>query len=69
MYYVTKNYQIEKFETIEQAFDYILKDMESHSLKFWKIYDNKDNGMRVIIFQYETLFLEIYVISQKIKFI
>ncbi len=69
MYYVTKNYQIEKFETIEQAFDYILKDIESHGLKFWKIYDNKDNGMRVIIFQYETLFLEIYVISQKIKFI
>ncbi len=66
MYYVTDHYNIIEFEKEEQAIQYINKDIQKHNLNFEKIYDHTENDIRVIIYQYHTLYMQTYLIHNKI---
>ena len=37
-----------------------------HNLNVEKIYDHTENGVQVLIYQYHTLYLETYIIHNKI---
>ncbi len=66
MYYVTDHYNIIEFEKEEQAIQYINKDIQKHNLNFEKVYDHTENDIRVIIYQYHTLYMQTYLIHNKI---
>ncbi|NCA67729.1 MAG: hypothetical protein EOM87_06675 [Clostridia bacterium] len=64
MYYVTKNYITEEFASEEDAYNYIIADLESHHLSYKKVYEQTDNDIQVIVFQYHTLYMEAYIIHK-----
>ncbi len=66
MYYVTDHYNMIQFETESEAIQYINDDIQKHGLNFEKVYDHTENDIRVIIYQYHTLYTETYLIHNKI---
>ncbi len=66
MIYVTNNYTMYEFNTEKEVFDFINADVLKHNLNVEKIYDHTENGVQVIIYQYHTLYLETYIIHNKI---
>ena len=67
MFYVTQGYTLKEFETKEQAFEYIDADVKHHNLAYKQIYNQSQNCIQVIIFQYYTLYLETYIIHNTIN--
>ncbi len=66
MIYVTNGYIMYEFNTEKEVFDFINADVLKHNLNVEKIYDHTENGVQVIIYQYHTLYLETYIIHNKI---
>ena len=66
MIYVTKGYTIKEFDTQEKAIEYIQNDMANQQLRFEKVYDHQNNKMRIIVFQYFTLYTETYIIHENL---
>lgn len=65
MYYVTHGYLMKEFETEEQAKEYILSDMNKQGLSYQEIFSQTKNDIQVIIYQYYTLYMEVYTIHKK----
>ena len=59
---VSTGYIIRKFDTLDEAFDYIYKELGKHNLSYKKIYDHTMNDVRVLVYQYHTLYTEVFMI-------
>lgn len=66
MIYVTNGYNLHEFDTEEKAFAFINTDVLKHNLNVEKVYDHTENDVQVLIYQYHTLYLETYIIHNKI---
>lgn len=64
MCYVTHGYKTEKYDTEAEALERI--DYEMGVMTSKKIFDEEKNGIRVIIYQWYTLYTETYIISSSI---
>lgn len=64
MCYVTHGYDVKKFDTEAQALEHI--DYEMGVITNKKIFDETKNGVRVIVYQWYTLYTETYIISDSI---
>lgn len=64
MCYVTHGYKVKKYDTEAEALERI--DYEMGVLTSRKIFDETKNGIRVIIYQWYTLYTETYIISGSI---
>lgn len=66
MTYVTHSYTTKQFETDEQALFYIKAEMDNQGLSYLPVYNHTDEyGVRVIVFQYYTLYMEAFVLHQE----
>ena len=66
MIYVSKGYTIKEFDTQEKAMEYIQNDMANQQLSFEKIFDKQNDKIRIIVFQYFTLYTETYIIHENL---
>lgn len=66
MIYVTHCYELHKFETANEAMKFILKDLDNRYPYYRAVFDEVTTGVRVIVFQYDTLYMETYIIHEKI---
>ncbi len=66
MIYVTNGYTMYEFNAEKEVFDFINNDVLKHNLNVEKVYDHTENGVQIIIYQYHTLYLETYIIHNKI---
>lgn len=66
MIYVSKGYTIKEFDNQEKAMEFIQNDMTNQQLKFEKVFDEQNDKMRIIIFQYFTLYTETYIIHENL---
>ena len=64
MCYVAHGYEIKKYDTEAQALEYIDYDRGVRTSK--KIFDETKNGVRVIVYQWYTLYTETFIISDSI---
>lgn len=64
MCYVTHGYEVKKYDTEAQALEHI--DYEMGFIANKKIFDETKNGVRVIVYQWYTLYTETYIISDSI---
>lgn len=69
MIYVTQGYKLKEFENKEKALEYIKQDLDKHKLNYKLIYKSSDEDLEVLIFQYNTLYMEVYVIRNEINLI
>lgn len=67
MIYLTKGYKINEFENKDQALEFIKKDLEQHNLNYKLIYQETNEDMEVLIYQYYTLYMETYIIHKEIN--
>ena len=65
MTYVTHGYTTKQFDTNEQALEYIRAEMDRQGLSYKSVYDLAENGIRVIVFQYYTLYMEAFIIHKE----
>lgn len=66
MIYVSKGYTIKEFDNKEKAMEFIQNDMTNQQLSFEKIFDEQNDKMRIIVFQYFTLYTETYIIHENL---
>lgn len=66
MIYVSKGYTIKEFDNQEKAMEFIQNDMTNQQLSFEKIFDEQNDKMRIIVFQYFTLYTETYIIHENL---
>lgn len=66
MIYVSKGYTIKEFDNQEKAMNFIQNDMANQQLSFEKIFDEQNDKMRIIVFQYFTLYTETYIIHENL---
>lgn len=64
MCYVTHGYEGKKYDTEAQALEHI--DYKMGVMTSKKIFDEEKNGIRVIIYQWYTLYTETFIISDSI---
>ena len=64
MCYVTHGYDVKKFDTEAQALEHI--DYKMGHMTSKKIFDEEKNGVRVIVYQWYTLYTETFIISDSI---
>ena len=64
MCYVTHGYEVKKYDTEAQALEDI--DYKMGVMTSKKIFDETKNGVRVIVYQWYTLYTETYIISNSI---
>lgn len=64
MCYVTHGYEVKKYDTEAQALEHI--DYEMGVMTNKKIFDETKNGVRVIVYQWYTLYTETFIISNSI---
>ena len=64
MCYVTHGYEVKRYDTEAQALEHIDYAMSAMTSK--KIFDETKNGVRVIVYQWYTLYTETYIISNSI---
>lgn len=64
MCYVTHGYEVKKYETEAQALEDI--DYKMGVMTSKKIFDETKNGVRVIVYQWYTLYTETFIISDSI---
>ena len=46
--------------------EFIQNDMANQQLRFEKVYDHQNDKMRIIVFQYFTLYTETYIIHENL---
>lgn len=66
MIYLTHNYNMKEFETIEQAEDAMKKDLQQHGLSYELLTKVIFKTFTMYLYQYSTLYKEIYIIHQNI---
>ena len=64
MCYVTHRYEVKKYDTEAQALEDI--DYKMGVITSKKIFDETKNGVRVIVYQWYTLYTETFIISDSI---
>lgn len=64
MVLVSKGYVIKEFDDIEKAFQYIKEDLDKEGLSYQKVFDKCDGKMQVLVYQYWTLYTEVYIIHR-----
>ena len=64
MCYVTHGYEVKKCDTEAEALEHI--DYEMGVMTNKKIFDETKNGVRVIVYQWYTLYTETYIISDSV---
>lgn len=65
MIHVTHNYTTKKFDTEEKAMEYIKTEMDKEGLSYQSVYDHTENDIRVIVFQYYTLYMEAFIVHKE----
>lgn len=68
-YYVMHGYTIKEFNSYKDALDYIQEYLDEQNLHYYKVYDHEDESkeLRVLIYQYYTLYTEVFTISKELK--
>lgn len=61
---VSNGYIIKEFGSIDEVYSYIHKEVGKHNLSYKKVYDHTENEIRVVIFQYHTLYTEVFIIHE-----
>lgn len=59
---LSHGYVIKEFESIDDVSECIEKQLTQHNLSYTKVYDHTENEMRVIVYQYHTLYTEVFII-------
>lgn len=59
---VSHGYVIKEFADEDEVSAYIAKELDQHNLSYRKVYDHAENGMRVLVYQYHTLYTEVFII-------
>lgn len=59
---VSHGYVIKEFGSIDEVSEYIKKQLTQHNLSYAKVYDHTENEMRVVVYQYHTLYTEVFII-------
>ena len=65
MIYITHNYVTKEFETNDPATDYITTEMNKQNLSYTLVFDHTGGDVRVIVFQYYTLYMETFIIHKQ----
>ena len=65
MIYVTHGYTTKQFETDEQALNHIKAEMDEEELSYKAVFDHTEGNVRVIVFQYYTLYMEAFIIHKE----
>ena len=65
MIYVTNGYITNQFETEEQALNHIKAEMDEEALSYKAVFDHTEGNVRVIVFQYYTLYMEAFIIHKE----
>ena len=65
MIYVTNGYITNQFETEEQALNHIKAEMDEEELSYKADFDHTEGNVRVIVFQYYTLYMEAFIIHKE----
>lgn len=65
MIYITHNYVTKEFETNDPAMDYITTEMNKQNLSYTLVFDHTEGDVRVIVFQYYTLYMETFIIHKQ----
>ena len=65
MIYVTNGYITNQFETEEQALNHIKAEMDEEELSYKVVFDHTEGNVRVIVFQYYTLYMEAFIIHKE----
>ena len=68
-YKVTNNYTTLGFNTLAECYEYINNQMKKNNIKFKRIYNRhiftkNKLFMQVIIYQYQTLYMETFIIHE-----
>ena len=66
MVYVTTGYLMKQFETQEDAEKYIKDSMDQAGLNYKLVFVEKRENVEVRIYQYWTLYKEVYIIHKEI---
>lgn len=61
---VSNGYVIKEFGSIDEVYAHIEKEIGKHNLSYKKVYDHTENEIRVVIFQYCTLYTEVFIIHE-----
>lgn len=67
MIYVTKGYVLKEFESKEKALEFIKQDLDQHKLNYKLIYKETNEDLEVLVYQYHTLYMEMYIIHNEIN--
>ena len=59
------NYVTKEFETNDPATDYITTEMNKQNLSYTLVFDHTEGDVRVIVFQYYTLYMETFIIHKQ----
>ena len=65
MIYITHNYVTKEFETNDPAMDYITTEMNKQNLSYTLVFDHTQGDVRVIVFQYYTLYMETFIVHKQ----
>lgn len=65
MIYITHNYVTKEFETNDPAMDYITTEMNKQNLSYTLVFDHTEGDVRVIVFQYYTLYMETFIVHKQ----
>lgn len=65
MIYITHNYVTKEFETNDPTMDYITTEMNKQNLSYTLVFDHTEGDVRVIVFQYYTLYMETFIIHKQ----
>ena len=55
---------IKEFGNIDEVYAYIEKEIGKLNIPYKKVYDHTENEIRVLIFQYSTLYSEVFIIHE-----
>ncbi len=69
MIYVTNGYDTKEFESEIQAHKHIAQDISKHGLSSMLVFDHAENNIRVLVYQYSTLYLETYILHYQMNLI
>lgn len=67
MKYVTNGYTTKKFATMEEALEYIKQDLDHYDLKYKKVFDVTNHKLRILVYEYYTLYKEVYIIHDDME--
>ena len=62
---VTHDYTTKEFDNEEQALAYIRDEMDRQKLSYTPVVDFHDGDVRVLVFQYYTLYMEVFIIHRQ----